>query len=279
MSTLLRSNPVATIGHVFMLFLGAVGRLALFTSGIIAQGVRPPYYPKQIGRMIIEIGYYSLPVVGMTTLFTGAALALQSSSGFKDFGGENAIPLIVALAITRELGPVMAGLMVAGRIGAAFAAEIGTMRVTEQLNVYAGAFDIFRDAEDGTNNSIDALIGLEYRSNYMVGKLRANLGAFVNDHGAQYFYTGLGYDVFFDDAHAWVFTPNLAIGFYNDANGKNLGGSREYKSSLEFAYQWPDEQRLGIAIQHISNAEKYEQNPGTELLTIQYAMPIDVLSR
>lgn len=149
----------------------------------------------------------------------------------------------------------------------------------EQLNVYAGAFDIFRDAEDGTNNSIDGLIGLEYRSNYMVGKLRANLGAFVNDHGAQYFYTGLGYDVFFDDAHAWVFTPNLAIGFYNDANGKNLGGSREYKSSLEFAYQWPDQQRLGIAIQHISNAEKYEQNPGTELLTIQYAMPIDVLSR
>jgi hypothetical protein len=104
-------------------------------------------------------------------------------------------------------------------------------------------------------------------------------GLIANPVTLKHHFTGLGYDVFFDDAHAWVFTPNLAIGFYNDANGKNLGGSREYKSSLEFAYQWPDEQRLGIAIQHISNAEKYEQNPGTELLTIQYAMPIDVLSR
>lgn len=134
MTSIIRSNPLATIGHVFMLFLSAVGRLALFTGGILAQGVRPPYYPKQIWRMVIEIGYYSLPVVGMTTLFTGAALALQSYSGFADLGAENSIPLIIALAITRELGPVMAGLMVAGRIGAAFAAEIGTMRVTEQVD-------------------------------------------------------------------------------------------------------------------------------------------------
>jgi phospholipid/cholesterol/gamma-HCH transport system permease protein len=134
MRSILRSNPLATIGHVFMLFLAAIGRLVLFTRDILFQGIRPPYYPRQILRMVIEIGYYSLPVVGLTTLFTGAALALQSYSGFNDFGAENAIPVIVALAITRELGPVMAGLMVAGRIGAAFAAELGTMRVTEQID-------------------------------------------------------------------------------------------------------------------------------------------------
>ncbi len=148
----------------------------------------------------------------------------------------------------------------------------------EQINVYAGGFDIFRDAEDGTNNTIDALVGVEYRSNYIAGGLRANLGALVNDNGAQYYYTGIGYDVFFDDAHAWVFTPNVNIGFYNDANGKNLGGSREYKSSIEMAYQWPGQQRLGIAFSHISNGEKYELNPGTELLTVQFAFPIYVLS-
>lgn len=134
MSSIIRSNPLATIGHVFSLFLAAVGRLVLFTYEIISVGFRPPYYPRQFLRMVIEIGYYSLPVVGLTTLFTGAALALQSYSGFADFGAENSIPLIVALAITRELGPVMAGLMVAGRIGAAFAAELGTMRVTEQID-------------------------------------------------------------------------------------------------------------------------------------------------
>ncbi len=131
---LLKHNPLTAIGHVLMLFLASIGRVGIFTYHILSEGFRPPYYPRQIGRMMIEIGYYSLPVIGLTTLFTGAALALQSYSGFKDFGAENSIPIIVALAITRELGPVMAGLMVAGRIGAAFAAEIGTMRVTEQID-------------------------------------------------------------------------------------------------------------------------------------------------
>ncbi len=134
MSTLIRTNPLATVGHVFLLFLAAIGRLVLFTWHIISEGVKRPYYLNQFGRMVLEIGYFSLPVIGLTTLFTGAALALQSYSGFKDYGAEQSIPIIVALAITRELGPVMGGLMVAGRIGASFAAEIGTMRVTEQID-------------------------------------------------------------------------------------------------------------------------------------------------
>lgn len=134
MSSIARHNPIASVGRVFLAFLSAIGRLALFTGATISHGIRPQYYYRQFGRMIIDIGYYSLPVIGLTTLFTGAALALQSYSGFADFGAESSIPIIVALAITRELGPVMAGLMVAGRIGAAFAAEIGTMRVTEQID-------------------------------------------------------------------------------------------------------------------------------------------------
>ena len=83
---------------------------------------------------MIEIGYYSLPVVGMTAIFTGMVLALQSYTGFARFNAETAIPNVVVLSISRELGPVLAGLMVAGRIGAAMAAEIGTMRVTEQID-------------------------------------------------------------------------------------------------------------------------------------------------
>ena len=83
---------------------------------------------------MIEIGYFSLPVVGLTAVFTGMVLALQSYTGFARFNAETAIPNVVVLSITRELGPVMAGLMVAGRIGAAMAAEIGTMRVTEQID-------------------------------------------------------------------------------------------------------------------------------------------------
>ncbi len=139
MIALIKSNPVTLhllprVGRVFLNFLSAIGRLAIFTAQTIGEGIRPPYYFRQIGRMMVEIGYYSLPVVGLTTLFTGAALALQSYSGFSRFSAESSIPIVVALAITRELGPVMAGLMLAGRIGAAFAAEIGTMRVTEQID-------------------------------------------------------------------------------------------------------------------------------------------------
>jgi len=83
---------------------------------------------------MIEIGFYSLPVVGLTSIFAGMVLALQSYTGFARFSAEGAIANVVVLSITRELGPVLAGLMVAGRIGAAMAAEIGTMRVTEQID-------------------------------------------------------------------------------------------------------------------------------------------------
>ena len=83
---------------------------------------------------IIDIGYYSLPVVGLAALFSGMVLALQSYTGFARFSAEDTVATVVVLSVTRELGPVLAGLMVAGRIGASMAAEIGTMRVTDQID-------------------------------------------------------------------------------------------------------------------------------------------------
>ena len=122
------------IGRTFLNFLAAAGRLVIFAGTGLAHAVRPPLYPRLIGRQMIEIGYYSLPVVGLTAMFTGMVLALQSYTGFARFSAESAIPNVVVISITRELGPVLAGLMVAGRVGAAMAAEIGTMRVTEQID-------------------------------------------------------------------------------------------------------------------------------------------------
>ena len=127
-------NFLALIGRFFLSFFEATGRLTLFVWAAMGGIFRPPFYWKQLRKQLIEIGYYSLPVVGMTAMFTGAALALQTYSGFSRFNAESSIAIVVVLAITRELGPVMAGLMVAGRIGAAYAAEIGTMRVTEQID-------------------------------------------------------------------------------------------------------------------------------------------------
>lgn len=125
---------VRQVGRVFLQFLAGTGHFAIFTQATLWQGLRPPYYLKQIIRQFIEIGYLSLPVVGLTALFTGMVLALQSYTGFSRFNAEGAIANVVVLSMTRELGPVLAGLMVAGRIGAAMAAEIGTMRVTEQVD-------------------------------------------------------------------------------------------------------------------------------------------------
>jgi phospholipid/cholesterol/gamma-HCH transport system permease protein len=125
---------LTNIGRVFLNFLAATGRLTLFLVQALTTGLRPPYYPRQILHQVWEIGYLSLPVVGLTALFTGMVLALQSYTGFSRFNAESAIASVVALSMTRELGPVLAGLMVSGRIGAAMAAEIGTMRVTEQID-------------------------------------------------------------------------------------------------------------------------------------------------
>lgn len=125
---------LAPIGASFLAFLAASGRLAMFAAIATSHIIRPPFYPRIVLRQMIDIGYYSLPVVGLTALFTGMVLALQSYTGFSRFNAESAIANVVVLSMTRELGPVLAGLMVAGRIGAAMAAEIGTMRVTEQID-------------------------------------------------------------------------------------------------------------------------------------------------
>ena len=127
-------NPLAHIGRGFLSGLQSAGRLTTFAGASVVNCLVPPYYPRLIWRQLIEIGYFSLPVVGLTAIFTGMVLALQSYTGFSRFEAEGAVASIVVLSMTRELGPVLAGLMVAGRVGAAIAAEIGTMRVTEQID-------------------------------------------------------------------------------------------------------------------------------------------------
>lgn len=127
-------NFLAVIGALTLNFLAAIGNVAIFAGTAIYAAITPKYYPKEILKNLISIGYYSLPVVGLTAVFTGAVLALQSYTGFSRFNAESSIAAVVVISITRELGPVLAGLMVAGRVGAATAAEIGTMRVTEQID-------------------------------------------------------------------------------------------------------------------------------------------------
>jgi len=122
------------IGALVLSFLATIGRITRFALQGVGHSFAPPIFPRLIGQQMVDIGFYSLPVVGLTAIFTGMVLALQSYTGFARFNAESAIATVVVLSMTRELGPVLAGLMVAGRIGAAIAAEIGTMRVTEQID-------------------------------------------------------------------------------------------------------------------------------------------------
>ena len=127
-------NFLAIIGSKTIFFLNRLGHLFIFAYKAVANIFLAPYYFKSTARQIQQIGYNSLPVIGLTAIFTGAVLALQSYTGFSRFNAESTIATVVVLSITRELGPVLAGLMLAGRVGAAIAAEIGTMRVTEQID-------------------------------------------------------------------------------------------------------------------------------------------------
>ncbi len=127
-------NPLAALGRGTLDILATIGQIALYAFETVSHLLRPPFYPREFLHQLVAIGWLSLPVVGLTTLFTGGALALQIYAGGARFNAETVVPSIVAIGIARELGPVLAGLMVAGRVAASIAAEIGTMKVTEQID-------------------------------------------------------------------------------------------------------------------------------------------------
>jgi phospholipid/cholesterol/gamma-HCH transport system permease protein len=127
-------TALASLGATFLGFLAAIGQLGIFMGQTLSHLVRPPFYAREFGTALIQIGYFSLPVVGLTALFTGGALALQIYAGGARFSAEAVVPQIVAIGMVRELGPVLVGLMIAARVTSSIAAEIATMKVTEQID-------------------------------------------------------------------------------------------------------------------------------------------------
>ena len=126
--------PVNAIGRLTLGLMKLIGSLTLFALRGVAASLSLPWYGGQFLRQCMAVGFMSLPVVGLTAIFTGAALALNIYTGGGRFNAEQIVPQIVALGITRELAPVLAALMLAGRVAATIAAEIGAMRATEQLD-------------------------------------------------------------------------------------------------------------------------------------------------
>lgn len=127
-------NILTRIGQGVICLMCLIGSKFLFAMKSIGYVFSAPFYFRELLAAMVGIGFYSLPVVGMTAMFTGAVLALQTYAGFTRFHAESSIAAVVTISITRELGPVIGGLMVAGRVSSSIAAEIGTMKVTEQLD-------------------------------------------------------------------------------------------------------------------------------------------------
>ena len=128
------SSALGPIGAAVLGALAAVGRVVIFALNTLSHLLRPPFYWREFLAALVQIGWLSLPVVGLTALFTGGALALQIYAGGSRFNAEAVVPSIVAIGMVRELGPVLGGLMVAARVASSIAAEIGTMKVTEQID-------------------------------------------------------------------------------------------------------------------------------------------------
>jgi len=126
--------PLTHIGQLILQICRHIGRLTVFLITALRHLLTPPHYPAELAQCLYTIGYLSLPIVGLTTLFAGGALALQIHTGGTRFNAEAAVPAIVAIGMVRELGPVLCGLMIAGRIGSSIAAELATMRVSDQID-------------------------------------------------------------------------------------------------------------------------------------------------
>ncbi len=125
---------LSAIGRATLGLLAAIGRIAMFAGQTLGHMVRGPFYLRELAIAFLNIGWLSLPVVGLTSLFTGGALALQIYAGGARFNAEAVVPQIVAIGMVRELGPVLVGLMIAARVTSSIAAEIATMKVTEQID-------------------------------------------------------------------------------------------------------------------------------------------------
>lgn len=127
-------NPIRRIGRAALGFFAEIGRMAIFAGASLASLFGGRFYVRPFASSCLRVGFNALPIVGMTAIFTGAALALNIYDAGSRFNAQAFLPQVLGISIVRELGPVLAALMLAGRSSSAMAAEIGAMRVSDQID-------------------------------------------------------------------------------------------------------------------------------------------------
>ncbi len=145
-------------------------------------------------------------------------------------------------------------------------------QAADYLTGYIGWHDFIDDEDESTE------LGIEYRFHPIDYGFRPTLGFNVTTDGSLYGYGGFNWDVPLVTNELYLI-PNFMAGLYSEGDGKDLGGAIEFRSGIELAYQMPNEHRVGIAINHISNASIYDKNPGAETLLINYSIPMGPMFR
>lgn len=138
---------------------------------------------------------------------------------------------------------------------------------TDYVAGYLGYFDVTQDDNSATQ------FGIEYRGKPLEHGLRPIVGLNATSDSSAYVYVGMNWDVPLVDKQIYLI-PNFAVGAYKRGDGKRLGGALEFRSGLELGYQFPNQQRLGIAFNHVSNAGIYDHNPGAETALVSYSIPL-----
>jgi lipid A 3-O-deacylase len=151
---------------------------------------------------------------------------------------------------------------------ALFAAPAAAEDDPDFLSFQAGGFDV-------NDTETTAMLGVEYRSDFKEFYIAPMVGGFVTAEGSVYGYGGLYLDVFL--GRRIVLRPSFSVGAYGEGGGKDLGGVLEFRSAIALAWRFDDRSRLGIELSHLSNAGIYDNNPGTENLTLNYSVPLDQL--
>lgn len=136
-----------------------------------------------------------------------------------------------------------------------------------ELSANLGQFNALRDGEQALQ------YGLEYRLSEFSYGVRPVIGAFGTEDGSAYAYAGVNWDVELLPKQVYII-PNFAIGAYREGAGKKLGGALEFRSGIELAYQFRNQHRVGVALNHLSNAGLYDRNPGVESVIATYSLPL-----
>ena len=133
------------LGDLVLSLLAWVGEVALFGGRALYEAFLPPYEIKETWRHVFEIGWRSLPLIALSGFAIGVVLSMHTRASLERFGAEAMIPAGLAIALIRETGPLTAGLLMSGRVGAGIGAELGAMKVTEQIDALeATAVDSFK---------------------------------------------------------------------------------------------------------------------------------------